>query len=203
MTDQDFKAASGIALDEFLDHQKRRVSEPYWFPLHASSIGRKTVWKVLARRLNMMDRASLGHIPENMQNFVWQRLQDIQKDMQALQESGENARTITEAHANNEQSIRAANIYCHAAFVDPRIVLEQGQENVPERKLFVDRIAVEDRLAFLLACNDADGEQARLFETFRPGSAPDVRDREAEPVAPTSIRPAGDAAIHYQPGDMP
>lgn len=192
MTDQQnvtqFRAQSGFALDEFVEHQERQRTMPYLFPLYASSIGRKKVWKVLARRLTIMDRASIGHLPDHLQNFVWSQMKEVQKEVERRQELGEEAKNIQEALANNDQNIRMANLYCHAAFVDPTIVLNQREENLSERKLFVDRVAAEDRIAFMLGCNDAAGEQGRLFETFRPESGVDAPDRDVVPVAPQPIR---------------
>lgn len=184
---QQFRQQADFALDDFVEHQERKRTTPYLFALHASSIGRKKVWKVLARRLTIMDRASIAHLPDHLQNFVWNQLQSIQKETERMREAGEEPKNIQEALANNDQNIKAANIYCHAAFVDPQIVLNQHEENLAERKLFVERIAAEDRIAFMIGCNDADGEQARLFETFRPAPAPDALDRDVVSVAPEPI----------------
>lgn len=190
-----FRGTADFALDEFVAFQERKKTTPYLFPLHASSIGRKTVWKALVRRLTLMDKASLGHLPSHLQNFVWSQLKAIQKDIDRLQEAGQEPKDIQEALANNDQNIRAANLYCHAAFVDPQIVLNQHEENLSERKLHVERIAVEDRLAFIIGCNNANGEQARLFETFRPESRADAPDRGTLPVAPEPVPGPQDGGV--------
>lgn len=192
MTDQrhiaEFRSQADFALDEFVEHQERRATTPFLFPLYASSVGRKRVWKALVRRLTIMDRASIGHLPDHLQNFVWSQLKVVQKEQERLRDQGEEPRDINEALANNDQNVRAANIYCHAAFVDPTIVLEPREENLAARTLHIDRIAVDDRIAFLLACNDAASEQGRLFETFRPESGADAPDRGVVPMAPQPIR---------------
>ena len=178
-------------VSDFLEH---RAEREFTFPLHASSIGRKGVFEVRAHRLNLMDRASLGFLPDHLQNDVWQRLRAAARDIQKLQEQGGQPKDINEALANNDKMLAVANLFCRYAFIEPRLVLDVAEEDAERGVLHVDRIAPEDRIAFMIACTDADSEQARLFRTFRREPADDVPARQGgEVVPPAPIRPAGDA----------
>jgi len=188
---ESFRKAVDFNLDDFIEHQNERE---FLFPLHASSVGKKTVWKALVRRLNFMDRASLGVLPSDIQEFVWKSLRDNNKAIQKMQEDGVEARDINQVFANNEATLKSANYYCLAAFIYPKIVLDQRDEDVANGILHVERIKPEDRIAFLFACNDAESAQARLFETFRPGPADDVADRDdREVLGRAPVGPAGHA----------
>lgn len=186
-------------IDDFIEH---RAEREFTFPLHASSIGRKGVFEVRAHRLNLMDRASLGFLPDHLQNDVWQRLRKAAKDIADLQEKGGQPKDINEALANNDKMLAVANLFCRYAFVEPQVVLDPAEEDVRAGILHVDRIAPEDRIAFMIACTDADSEQARLFATFRREPDDAVPGRQGgEVVSRAPERPAGDsrAPIDFQP----
>jgi hypothetical protein len=95
-----------------------------------------------------------------------------------------------------------ANILCVYGIVEPRFVLDKAQERTSEGVLHVEWIAAEDRIAYMIACNDADSEQARLFRTFRDEPAHDVPGgQDGEVLGREGIRPAGDAGGGIRFGD--
>lgn len=186
--------APDFDIDEFLEHEEQRRENVFTFPLHVSSIGRSKIWKVVARRVSIMDRASLDLLPDTLQDEVWKSLKRMEKEREKLQKAGAEVKSIHQALANNASFLRTADTFVSVAFVDPKIVLDKSQEDPRARVLHIDRVAEEDRIAFLLACQDGDSEEARKFELFRPESESDVPGRDDGAVVEDApVRPAGDA----------
>lgn len=158
-------------IDEFIEHQHERT---FTFPLYASSVGRKDVFKAVVHRLSLMDRASIGHLPDTLQNEVWLNLKDAQKDIQKMSDEGTEPKDITEALARTDKYARAANLYCEAAFIKPKITVDKRKEDLDNGVMHVERINAEDRIQFMLACNDAESEAARRFVRFREQSTSDA-----------------------------
>lgn len=202
MTDYALGNQSNIALDEFVEHRKLAAAMPLLFPLYASSVGRKETWKVLTRRLSLTDRASIDQIPDNLQDFVFQQVRDAGKAQQRIVDEGGEPNDFIDALKRQEGAQRAADIFCMASFVDPEIVLEERQEDLAARKLWIGRIHSEDRFAFFMACTNAETEFAKRFERFRPQSVVDVPHREVEPVrSPTPIGDPGDGRSGHLAND--
>src|SRR5690606_4989632 len=179
-------------IQDFIDH---RSSQEFTFDLPASSIGRKSRFKARCRRINMMDRATIGFLPTHLQNEVWTQLRSAANEIRKLQESGAEAKDVNEALANNDKMVRIGSLLMRYAFIEPKIVLNPSEEDLANGVLHVDRIAAEDRVAVMIACNDATSEQAGLFSTFRERPADAVSDRQGGEVVPDATqRPAGDPA---------
>jgi hypothetical protein len=196
MTDR-IVSAFEFDAEAFIDEQEE--GEYFTFPLYASSIGRKTVRRALCRRLNMMDRASIGHLPAHLQDDVWQRLRKAARKIQELQEKGATPKNVHEALANNDAMLRVANLFVRYAFVKPQIVLNPDEHDPANGVLHIDWVKPEDRIAFMVACNDATGEEARRFETFRPESADDVPDvQDGEILESKPERSGGDTGHPIQ-----
>jgi hypothetical protein len=174
----------GFDIEEFIEHRNERE---FTFPLHASSIGRKQVFEVKCRRLQIMDRASLGFLPDALQNRVWEQLKQTQREIQKQQAAGAEPENIQEALSNIDGQLKLADIFCEYGWLEPKVTRTQGAEDLAGGVLHVGRFAPEDRIAYLLACNDADSEQARHFATFRQRPNDDVpggEDREVRQDAP-------------------
>lgn len=179
-----------FAIDDFLAHRSERE---FTFPLHASSIGRKAIFKARVRRLNLMDRATIGHLPDHLQNDVWKQLRAASREIEQARDAGRDPQSITEALANNDAMLGVANIFCRHGFIEPALTLDAREEDAAAGVLHVDRIAPEDRIAYMIACNDADSEQARYFATFRDEARGDVPARQGgEVLGREAIRPVGD-----------
>lgn len=186
-------------IDEFIQHRSERE---FTFPLHASSIGRKALFKAKVRRLNLMDRATIGHLPDHLQNDVWKQLRAASREIEQARDAGRDPQNITEALANNDAMLNLANIFCRYGFVEPSLTLNAREEDLASGVLHVDRIAPEDRIAYMWACNDADSEQARYFATFRDEARADVPDRQdGEVLGREALRPVGDARGGVRFGD--
>lgn len=187
-------------IQDFIDH---RAEREFTFPLHASSIGRKGTFDVRCRRLNMMDRAAIGQLPSDLQNEVWTQLKAAARNIAKLQDDNVEARDINEALANNDKMLAVADLFCKYGWIEPRVVLTEREEDTRAGVLWVGRFAPEDRIAYMIGCQDADSEQARHFRTFRgegPG-ADAVPDRQGgEVVQRAPERPAGypQAPIDFQ-----
>ena len=166
-------------IDEFLEH---RAEREFTFPLYASSIGRRSVFRVKARRLQIMDRAALGFLPSTLQNEVWLQLKAASRDIQRLQDSGAEPKDINEALANNEKQLQMADILCKYGWIEPSVTLEEREHNPAQGVIYIGHIAAEDRIAYLIACNDADSEQARSFRTLREESDAAVPGGESREV---------------------
>lgn len=167
-------------IQDFIDH---RAEREFTFPLHASSIGRKGTFDVRCRRLNMMDRAAIGQLPSDLQNEVWTQLKAAARNIAKLQDDNVEARDINEALANNDKMLAVADLFCKYGWIEPRVVLTEREEDTRAGVLWVGRFAPEDRIAYMVGCQDADSEQARHFRTFRredtgADAVPDVQHRE-------------------------
>lgn len=188
-------------IQDFIDH---RAEREFTFPLHASSIGRKSTFDVRCRRLNMMDRAAIGQLPSDLQNEVWTQLKAAAREISTLQEKGGEAKDINEALANNDKMLAVSDLFCKYGWITPRVVLTEREEDTRSGVLWIGRFAPEDRIAYMIGCQDADSEQARHFRTFRreDAGADAVPDRQGgEVVQRAPERPAGYPAqpLDFQP----
>lgn len=189
-------------IDEFLKHQ---TYDTFKFPLHAGSIGRKTPFEVTCRRLEVTDRASLGFLPSNLQDRVWKQLKQTVREITERENAGQEAKDINEALANIDDQLKVADILCEYGWIDPKVTRDPAKEDHAHGVVWIGRFKGADRIAYMLACNNADSEQARLFRVIRDESDSDVPDREGGEVVPDAPeRPAGDppppvqfgAAVH-------
>ena len=181
--------------------EEQREGEYFTFPLHASSIGRKTPRKALCRHLTLMDRASIGHLPTHLQDEVWSRLRKAARKIAEMQEQGATPQNIHEALANNDKMLEVANTYVRYGFVKPEITLSKAKDDPANGVLYIDWVKPQDRIAFMIACNDPGSEEFRRFERFRSESRDAVSDREGGEVVPDAPeRPAGDAPQPVQFG---
>lgn len=178
-------------IDEFIAH---RAEGEFTFPLHASSIGRRALFKVRCRRLNIMERASIGHLPDAMQNEVWKQLRSAGRKINELVEKGQSPENIAEAMAQNDKFVSAADVFCVNGWIEPKVVLHERDEDRSRGVLWIGRFAKEDRIAYMWACGDADSDQAKHFETFRSRPDDDVPGREGGEMVPDApVRFAGSA----------
>lgn len=195
--------APDFDIDEFLDHADKRRENLFKFPLHVSSLGRSKIWKVVCRRISIMDRASLDMLPNHLQDEIWKALRRMDKEREKMQRAGREPQNIRQALANNESYLRVADTFVSVAFLDPKITLDKSKENPGERTLHIDRIAEEDRIAFLLGCQDGDSEEARQFELFHPESEGTVPAGNNGPVVEdASVGSVGDEGTGH-PGLYP
>ena len=188
-------------IDDFIAHRNERE---FTFPLHASSIGRRGIYKIKCRRLNLMDRASIGFIPEHLQDDVWRQLRAAARDVNKMIEQGIEPKNVNEALANNDKHLALADIFCEYGWIEPRVTTDPRREVLSgeNRIVRVERFAPEDRIAYMHACNDADSADARHFRTFRDEAGDDVPDRQGgEVLGQAPERSAGNspAPIYFEP----
>ncbi len=179
-------------IDEFLEH---REHDTFTFPLNASSIGRGEPFRVTCRWLQIMDRASLGFLPGKLQNRVWSQLKATQREVEKRQAAGQEPKDITEALANIDDQLKVADILCEYGWLDPKVTRAPEKESRDAGVIYIGRFAAADRIAYLLGCNDTDGEQARHFRVFRNESRDDVPGGEdREDVGQAAERGPGDGS---------
>lgn len=173
--------------DALADLQRRQREDGFIYPLAATSIGQDKVFEARVRRLNTTDRAAIEMLPQAIQAIVWDGIKAFQK----LQKENKDAESLMEAALQNDEMLASANAYCTAAFIDPPLVMTEGElVNSPHAYLVSD-IAAEDRLSFFMACLDADHPSARNLKMFRPESPVDVPTVPTRPVDPLpAVRPA-------------
>jgi len=178
-------------IEEFLEHQE---NDTFTFPLHASSVGRRGLFRVKCRRLEVTDRASLAFLPEKLQNKVWQNLRSTQREIEKRQQAGMEPKDINEALANIDDQVKLADIICEAGWIEPRVTRDPAKHDPANGVIWIDKFKRADRIAYLIACNNADSEAARHFRVFRDEPHDDVpggQDREVLERPP--LRPVGDA----------
>lgn len=186
-------------VEAFLDEQDAQEASGQerllTFPLHATSIGKPGIQRILCRRLNLMDRASISYLPSELQNTVWKQLRKASEELQRLQTQGATPKDINEAMANNDKMLAVADVMCEYGWVKPRVVRDRSREDRHAGVLWVGRFKGEDRIAYMIGCGDADSEQARHFRDAPARSDDDAPDRENREVLeyPTE-RAAGDAS---------
>lgn len=177
-------------IDEFLRHQ---TYDTYTFPLHASSIGRPSPFEVTCRRLEITDRASLGFLPSALQSRVWSQLKTTVKEIQSRENAGQEAKDINEALSNIDDQLKVADILCEYGWIEPKVTRDPAKEDHAGGVVWIGRFKGADRIAYMIGCNNADSEQAKLFRVLRsrPDDAvPGGEGGEVVPDAPQ--RPAGD-----------
>lgn len=176
-------------LDAVRRHRQERLENGFLFPLSATSIGMEEVIHARVRRLSSVDRAAVQALPADMQQVIWDGLKEFQAEQK---KAGDDADpdSLLEMLAGNEKILKTANAYCRAAFIHPRLVLNQS-EITDENTWLVDDVEAEDRIALFLACMDADSPQVRKLKMFRPTRRELATDGEAVSMAEASLRAVG------------
>lgn len=174
-------------IDELLDHRRAQQREGFTFPLSASSLG-GGLFEVHARRIALVDRASLKQIPQHLQETVWAGLKELREQSEKRRKAGgQQAQTLVEELAENETALKAARAFAEASFLG--LVKGDREEELvgPKLQLALDSvISEEDQLAFFVASTDAESEQAAKLKIFRPRPQIIVEDGPAvHDAAPT------------------
>lgn len=178
--------------EAFLTFRQKQIELGYEFPLSASSMGKAEVWKARVRRISLMDRGAIDMLHPLVQGQIWEGLKVLREETRRRNRDGiDDPESLLEVLANNERILPAADAFCVASFIDPILVLHPSDlARFPDAYLVTD-IAPEDRVAFFLACSDADSEAAKKLKLFRPSgkSAIDVESpAQGEADAPIAVR---------------
>jgi hypothetical protein len=176
--------------DALLDHQRRQREDGYTFPLAATSLGMDTMILARVRRLSTTDRAAIEALPTAVQETVWSGI----KAFAASIKDGQDAQSLIEAAAKNDEQRKAADGFCIAAFIEPPLVATEAELATNPGAYLVTDIAAEDRISFMYACLDADSVQAKQLKMFRPKSPEHVSPVAAQPNPAASlyaVEPAG------------
>lgn len=180
-------------IDELLDHRRAQQQDGYLFPLKASSLGGDTQYEVHARRIVLVDRASLKQLPEHLQQIVWEGLNELRTATRDKAKSG-GPKSLVEELKDNEVALKAARAFAEASFLGlVKGDREQALDGPKLQRALNEAISEEDQLAFFIASTDAESEQAEKLKIFRPRSQDAVSDGETMPAPEKTIRPV-DAA---------
>jgi hypothetical protein len=169
--------------DEISEHRQRQVTDGYLFPLEATSLGMPEPIQAHVRRLNITERAVIDALPLNLRQTVFEGVKEYER-LTKQNRANPNAglgNTLEEIVTNNEKSMKAADAFCVAAFIRPKLVYTEDERQNDPYTWTIDKVAVEDRALMFMACMDADSQAAGLLKLFRPETRPDVSD-----VAPKS-----------------
>ena len=148
-------------------------------------------------------RGRVGLIPEYLQDQVNQGLKVVEKAQEEARQNGISDDTLRDRGRNNRRVLPAADAYCVATFVTPRLAFTEDDAERYERDeqywidnhvddddrevWTIDMVDAEDRIDWFMANLDADRAKAMNHRRFRPRSVVDVAHRPAEPVAPATI----------------
>jgi len=169
--------------DALREHKLRVLEDGYEFPLAATSLVYGQKLTARAHRLSTTDKAAIDALPTTLQDTVWSGI----KQFAELVKDGREPASLAEAAARNDEIRKAANGFCIAAFIEPRLVATEAELAGNPGAYVVDDIEAEDRISFMYACLDADSAQAKQLRPFRRERAHDVPHDAAVPVAAASI----------------
>lgn len=161
------------------------------FRLSETSIvaGEEQVARV--RRITLTDQASINQLPDTLQRVVNDGLAYVENEQKRVQEEGLSTDTLEDRVKNNTRLLPAADAFCLATFVEPKLVATEAElAQFPDAWLVAD-IEPADRIDWFMACLNADSEAAKKLKPFRPKSVIDVEARpESHDVRDTAASPA-------------
>ena len=169
--------------DQLIEQKRLTNENGYTFPLAATSIVQGTDLTARVRRLSTTDRASINALPTAIQETVWA---GIQKFADMVNDGGK-PDSLIEAATRNDEIRKAADGFCIAAFIEPRLVATEADLTGNPGAYLVSDIEAEDRISFMYACLDADSAQAKQLKTFRPKPSQHVSPVAPEPNPTASI----------------
>jgi hypothetical protein len=159
----DFKL---ISRDALLEHRRKQREDGYLYPLNATSIGLDETLTAHVRRLNLTDRAAIDLLPQDVQAVVWEGVKEFDR-LQKASKGKDAPESLKDAVANNEQSMKAADAFCIASFISPKLVATEADlASNPEAWVVTD-VAAEDRIGWFMVCVDADSARAKNLKLFR------------------------------------
>ncbi len=153
------------------DFRESQMLNGFTFPLSATFAGwdedgdNAEIPEARIRRISTLDQAVISALPEHIQQTVWNGMKEFQEQQRKLAAAGE-AQNLGEMFANNEKILKAATIFCRAAFIMPELV--QTPDQLGPGKWLEERIAPEDRVNVFILCMDADSEAMKKLKVFRP-----------------------------------
>lgn len=171
-----------IGREKLMAARKKSLENGYVFPLETTSIEAGETIEANVRRISMVDKAILDILPVDVQQVVWQGLQEYQREAKKAQAAGD-PQSLAEAVRNNVQVLKAADAWCLASFINPRLVRTQDELSLYPDAWLVDDVAAEDRIALMQACTDSSTDAAKMLKTFRPQSKADAGDDGAVPTS--------------------
>lgn len=155
------------------------------------------------RRISLSNEAANDLIPDRLQDQVNEGLKVVQKTQEEIQQNGVSDDTLRDRVRNNRVVLPAADAYCMATFVSPRLAIDEAEaerferdqqywdandvEEADREVWTIDMVDEEDRIDWFMANLDADRAKAMNLKRFRPRSVVDVAHRPAEPVAATPV----------------
>jgi len=167
---------------EMIAHKTNQQKNGFEFPLSATFLGipEDEQPKARVRRISLSSQASIDQIPSHLQDAVNRGLEELAEVQKRVREDGTSTETLRDRISNNEAILPAANAYCLAVFIEPR--LTEHEADATDEIWWVEDLAAEDRLDIFYANLNADSAAAKKFRIYRPKPVIDVPHRPAEPV---------------------
>lgn len=181
--------------DHVLAHRQERLENGFIFPLTITSLGMDETINARIRRIATIDRAVLEGLPTNLQDVIFEGINEFQKEQKAA-EGMDDPRNLTEMMGNNDKIMNAADAWCKAAFIHPRLV-DTRAEIADEDTWLVEDVEPEDRAAVLMLCLDSDSAQLKKLKMFRPSRATAVQNN-----APVSLTEASERRVATEQGGV-
>lgn len=166
-----------FSYEEALAAQEQR-ERGYLFFLQGTADG--VPRPVRVRKIPMAHLASIQGLSPRQQNLVMEVLNDAQAGRL-------NAKTWTELSKTQDKQEELADAMCIGGFMKPRLVGTEAEEQAQRAQgdttvLWVKRIPIEDRVAFLSTVMNPGGAAARTLEPF---PAPRLEGAPASTAMPT------------------
>ena len=177
-------------IKSFMEDQK---VDTYTFPLHRSSYGMKEPRRVTCKVIDIFEKASLGHLPEKLQEEFFKNVETVQDEIKRQKRNGKAGDSLLDTLAEHDLLLKQADKYCAAGWLDPKVVEDHAREDIANGVMWVGRVQKQDRIAYMIGCMDSDGDQAKHFEIFRDGT-----DDEAVPDRETVSAPQDPAVFPVQ-----
>lgn len=167
-------------------HRQERLENGMLFPLNATSIGLEDTIYARIRRITTLDRAVIAGLPNDLQETLFQGINEFQQAMKNA-DGREDPQSMLEMLANNDTILEAADTWCTAAFIHPKLVKTEAEIDSPTTWLVAD-VEPEDRVAVFMLSLDADSPQVKKLKLFRPAGRSAALHDAHVPVAPDTVR---------------
>jgi hypothetical protein len=170
------------------DIRRDQAENGFTFPLRVTYAGQwdseDDIPLARVRRISTIDAATLEVLPQDIQDQVWQGVQEMKKAQEDLK--GSDPDSLNKMLANNDKILTAATIWCMASFISPVLVSDPSQ--VGPGKWLATRVAAEDRIGVFLLSMDGDSPMLARLKAFRPEWAIDAEDNAALSTSTTPLR---------------
>lgn len=162
---------------------------PFTFPTHPARV----------RRIPLADLASITGLSSEMQATVLEVFREVQTGGTFA------VRKWQDLESNQARQKQLANGLCVAGFIEPRLVETQAEADATDDPavLWVGRIDIRDRLAYMQTVMNPESEAAKALAPFPENGARDSEPGQTVPLTTATISTNGTNSLGIQPADVP